>query len=218
MLTQREGLTFVVFVIVSSVMAFAHFNLVYSQPSLNPKIVHAGGGNSTHPLTAFVPQDINIKAGESITWDNPTPVAEPHSISFIKDARNFPDFAAPFTVQNSTNFQSSVPNSNSEPLFVPVPGQSPQTKTVVIVNSRAFIPVVIDSTGKNITYLAPNGNYTMSGTEQYLNSGWLWPVGQAPPGGPPLTKFTVGFEKPGAYGYVCNVHPWMTGKVIVGPE
>ncbi len=61
----------------------------------------------------------------------------------------------------------------------------------------------------------PNSNYTMDGTESYLNSGWLWPGGQSPPEGPPITKFTVTFEKPGTYTYVCNVHPWMTGSVTV---
>ena len=117
------------------------------------KIVAAGGGNSTSPLTIFVPYNIEIKAGESVTWNNPTPVAEPHSVTFMKDSKYFPAFVAPFQVPNSTEFQSLVPNSNAEPLIVPAPGESPQTKTVVTVNARAFIPVVLDSSGKNVTYL-----------------------------------------------------------------
>ena len=44
----------------------------------------------------------------------------------------------------------------------------------------------------------------MDGTESYINSGWLWPQGQVPPGAPPLTTFTVTFEKPGIYDYVCT--------------
>lgn len=32
---------------------------------------------------------------------------------------------------------------------------------------------------------------------------------------PPLTTFTVTFENPGTYDYVCAVHPWMTGSVEV---
>jgi plastocyanin len=55
----------------------------------------------------------------------------------------------------------------------------------------------------------------MDGTESYINSGWLWPQGQVPPGAPPLTTFTVTFEKPGIYDYVCTVHPWMTGSIEV---
>src|ERR671912_470545 len=108
--------------------------------------VEAGGGNSTAPLTVYVPQSIKIEAGQSVNWYNPTPV---------------------------------------------------------------------DSTGKNVTYLPPNANYTMDGTESYINSAWLWPQGQVPPGAPPLTTFTVTFENPGIYDYVCTVHPWMTGSVEV---
>ena len=52
----------------------------------------------------------------------------------------------------------------------------------------------------------------MDGTESYVNSGWLWPQGQVPPGAPPLT---ITFEEPGIYDYVCTVHPWMTGSVEV---
>lgn len=99
----------------------------------------------------------------------------------MKDSKYFPAFVAPFQVPNSTEFQSLDPNSNAEPLIVPAPGESPQTKNVVTVNARAFIPVVLDSSGKNVTYLPPNSNYTMDGTESYVNSGWLWPEGQAPP-------------------------------------
>jgi hypothetical protein len=55
------------------------------------------------------------------------------------------------------------------------------TKTVVTVNARAYIPTVLDSSGKNVTYLPPNSNYTMDGTESYVNSGWLWPEGKTLP-------------------------------------
>ena len=216
MLANKPQIIMIAIVVTSTLSMLTSINQVDGQTSEHsPKIVGAGGGNSTSPLTIFVPENIEIKAGESVTWNNPTPVAEPHSVTFMKDDKYFPAFVAPFHVANSTDFQSLDPNSNAEPLFVPVPGESPQTKTVVTVNARAFIPVVLDSSGKNVTYLAPNSNYTMVGTESYVNSGWLWPEGQAPPDGPPITKFTVEFEKPGTYSYVCNVHPWMTGKVTV---
>ena len=98
---------------------------------------------------------------------------------------------------------------------MPVPGETSQTKTVITVNARAYIPVVIDSTGKKVTYLPPNSNYTMDRTESYLNSGWLWPEGQSLPGGPQITKFTVTFEKPGTYTYMCKSYSdGMTGSVI----
>ncbi len=86
----------------------------------------------------------------------------------MKDNKYFPAFVAPFHVPNSTEFQSLDPNSNAQPLFVPVPGEKPQTKTVVTVNARAYIPVVIDSTGKKVTYLPPNSNYTRMGRRVIL--------------------------------------------------
>jgi hypothetical protein len=57
-----------------------------------------------------MPQNIEIKAGQSINWYNPTPVGE-----------------------------SSC----------------------------------IDSTGKNVTYLSLNANYTMDGTESYVNISYV---------------------------------------------
>ena len=189
--------------------------LTYAQPAgTATKLVHAGEGNGSTVVVAFVPPNIEIKAGESVTWDNPTSVAEPHSVTFLKDKKYFANFAAPFQVANSTEFKPLDAKSNAEPLFAPTQAGE-TTKTVISVNGRAFIPVVIDSTGKKVTYFQPNSNYTMDGTESYVNSGWLWPEGQAPPGSPPISKFTVTFEKPGTYSYLCNVHPWMTGSVIV---
>jgi plastocyanin len=178
--------------------------------------VEAGGGNTTSPLIVFVPQSIEIKAGQGINWYNPTPVGEPHSVTFLEDGRLFPTFAAPFAVPNSTEFKALIPSPNVEPLIVPNPPETePITKTVIIDNARAYNLTVIDSAGKNVTYLPLNANYTMDGTESYVNSGWIWPQGQVPPGAPPITTFSITFEKPGTYGYVCMVHPWMTGSVIV---
>jgi plastocyanin len=190
---------------------------VQQQQGNNTIRVEAGGGNSTAPLTVFVPQRIEIKAEQSVNWYNPTPVGEPHSVTFIKDNRLFPPFAAPFSVSNSTEFKALIPSPNVEPLIVPNPPGAPATtsKTVIVDNARAYNPVVIDSTGKNITYLPLNANYTMDGTESYLNSGWIWPQGQVRPGPPPITTFTVTFENPGIYDYVCTVHPWMTGSIVV---
>jgi plastocyanin len=40
--------------------------------------VAAGGGNTTAPWTIFVPQEIRIKAGDTVVWDNPTDGAAGH--------------------------------------------------------------------------------------------------------------------------------------------
>ena len=179
----------------------------------NTTRVEAGGGNSTDVKTVFVPQSIEIESGQTINWYNPTPVGEPHSVTFFKDNNLFPLFVAPFAVPASTEFDALMPGPNLEPLIIP--SNDTTTKTVVIGNARSLNPTVIDSTGQNVTYLPINANYTMDGTESYLNSGWIWPEGQNPPEAPPITDFTVTFENPGTYNYVCTVHPWMTGAVVV---
>lgn len=191
---------------------------VMAQTTNNDSVrVDAGGGNATAPLTVYVPQNAKIEVGQTITWINPTPVGEPHSVTFMKQSDLFPPFAAPFAVPSTTEFRALVPNPNVDPLIVPnPPGVDNATEqTVIIDNARAYNPTVIDSTGQNVTYMPLNSNYTMDGTESYVNSGWIWPEGQIPPGAPPITSFTVMFEEAGTYPYICTVHPWMTGTVEV---
>lgn len=203
--------------LLSSVVLLLVVNNVYiygQQENGTTKVVHAGEGNASAVIVAFVPHNIEINAGDSVQWINPTQVAEPHSVTFLEDKKYFADFVAPFVIDNSTDLKPLIPESNSEPVIVPSePGDT--TKSVVMVNARAILPVVIDSTGKKVSHIPPNSNYVMNGTESYVNSGWLWPEGLAPAGGPPISKFTVTFEEAGTYTYMCNVHPWMTGSVTV---
>jgi plastocyanin len=135
--------------------------------------VQAGGGNSTAPLTVFVPENIQVKAGESVTWDNPPTVGEPYTVTFVLDNKTMTNIVSPFAVPNSTQFAAIHPSSNNEPLKVPG-----QNNVVIAVNARSFIPTVIDSQGSVRHFAPPNAAYTMDGTEKYVNSGWLLPKGQ----------------------------------------
>lgn len=199
----------------AALATLSNLTLTYAQPTeTNTKFVHAGEGNATNIVFEFIPRDMVISVGESITWDNPNFYAEPHSVTFLEDVKYFPEFVVPFNVSDSSKFQPFDTKTSADPLFVPS-GSSETTKTVVMINARAYVPVVIDSSGKNVTYLEPNSNYNMGGSESYVNSGWIWPEGQAPPGAPPISKFTITFKEPGTYSYLCNVHPWMAGSVTV---
>jgi len=173
--------------------------------------VMAGTGGAVAPLTWFFPRDANIKVGETVVWYNPTSVAEPHTVTFLF-GNEMPALDAPFTVVgNSTEFAPLPPGSNAEP--VTIPGEN-GTNVVLAANARAWTSTVIGADG-NVTYLPPNGNYTITGTEQYVNSGMLWPEGQTPPGLPQTETFSVTFASEGTYDYLCVLHPWMTGHVNV---
>jgi plastocyanin len=227
MITIAGGLVFISSAPTNFQVALAQEEQQQQQvTSNNATMVEAGGSDAQ--WDDFVPQSIEINAGDSVTWQNPSPVLEPHTITFMTNDTLLPPLAAPFAVSNSTALQPLIPNANVEPLIVPLPQPNQQqlpsngssssqnnTITVMIDNARAYSPVVIDSTGQNVTYLPPNTSYTMAGSESYVNSGFLFPAEQLPPGVPPTTMFTVTFENPGTYDYLCALHPWMTGNVIV---
>jgi plastocyanin len=206
-------------------LTIMNISAVYAQEE-EVKEVQAGIGVGNAAIILFSPQQVQIKAGQSITWYNPTPVPEPHTVTFVlnnNDNKSYAaDLIAPFTVSSSTTTNSTqimpiIPNSNSEPLM------SPDNNAIIAVNKRAYNPVVVteDSTtgggggGKNVTYMKQNANYSMSGTEDYVNSGWLLPKGgeNLYPGSG--NTFTMTFQKTGTYDYLCIIHPYMTGRVIV---
>jgi plastocyanin len=109
----------------------------------NATRVKVGGGNSTDVKMAFIPQTIEIKAGQTINWYNPTPVEEPHSVTFFKDHNYFPPYIAPFAVPATATYDALIPNVNLEPLIVP--SNDTTTKTVIIANARSLNPTVVDS-------------------------------------------------------------------------
>src|SRR5919199_4279941 len=161
--------------------------------------VEAGRGNASAIIDHFFPQTAEIKVGQSITWYNPTQVAEPHTVTFALDDKTMTRPVAPFAINpSSTHFMSIPHDSNNEP--VKVPGKN---VTVVALNARSFIPTIIDSQGM-VKHFTPNSAYTMNGTEKYVNSGWLLPRGQeqAFPGSG--NTFTVTFQKAGTFNYACT--------------
>jgi plastocyanin len=177
--------------------------------------VAAGCGGPESVLIAYDPQNVTINAGQTVVWTNPTVVGEPHTVSFIRQQDYFAAIESPYLIANSTQLTPANPNEkNTEPFIIPGQNDTTTTNTIVVANKRATLPAVIDAQN-NVTYLPLNGNYTMTGDELYVNSGWIWPQGQTPPGLPPITSFSVTFENAGTYDYICVIHPWMTGQVIV---
>jgi plastocyanin len=176
--------------------------------------VEAGGGGPESMVTWFTPQNVTINAGETVVWINPTVVGEPHTVTFIRQEGYFANFESPYLIANGTELTPANPEEeNTEPLIIP--GQNGTANNIIVAaNARSTNPVVIDAQN-NVTYLPLNANYTMTGDELYVNSGWMWPEGQAPPGAPPIKSFSVTFANAGTYDYLCLVHPWMTGQIVV---
>jgi len=162
-------------------------------------------------LAIFVPQQIQVREVQSVTWDNPSAVAEPHTVKFVIDNKNMANLISPIgVVPKSTQFTGIAPNSNNEPLKAPGPNN-----VVIAVNARSCIPTVIDSQS-NAKHLPPqNAAYTMGGNEKYINSGWLVPKQQEQVFPGSSNTFTVTFEKAGIYNHICAVHPWMQGSVTL---
>lgn len=205
------------FVAIASVIAIAvtiHSSNTSSATPTPTEIVKvaAGGGNATAPWTVFVPQEARIRVGDTVTWYNPTEgVAEPHTVTFVLDNSTIAGIVSPLAISNKTEFTAMPPGSNNQPVLVP--GKDGMN-TLIAVNARTFNPVIIDSQGK-VQSMNPNANISITGNEKYVNSGWFLPnglEGQFPGSG---NTFTVTFESPGTYEYLCILHPWMRGSIIV---
>lgn len=193
------------YILVIGALYYEHANAISSNVS---------AGADGERWDKFIPQNVTINAGENVTWTNTMSVVEPHTVTFIKDKQMIPPLVAPFSVSNDTEFIPAVPSPNVEPTIIS-DDSNPNNKLVIVDNLRASSPVVIDNNRTDITYLQPNSNYSFVGNESYVNSGWMFPVGLVPPGAPPITSFTVTFENPGTYYYICVLHPWMSGTVMV---
>jgi plastocyanin len=189
---------------------FATPSFFLDNVSASDTMVSMGGNGSS--WDSISPKNIEIKVGDSVTWHNPMIVPEPHSVAFVRDPDYFPPPAIPFSISNITELKPVLPVPNIEPLVV---ANESGANAIVVDNARHYTPVTIDSTGSNVTYLEINQNYTMTGTEKFVNSGWMWPEGLAPPGVPQISTFTITFDSPGKYDYLCVIHPWMTGIVTV---
>lgn len=196
----------------NNILVFATSQPQMQQLQENKSVeIAAGGGNYTAPFTVYIPDRIEVNVGQPVNWYNPTEVGEPHTVTFVMDNSTMAGVVSPLSVSNATTFSALPPNSNNEPIIIP--GQD-GANTIIAVNARTFNPAVIDSSG-NVEFMNPNANYTMDGTEKYVNSGWFLPKGmeQEYPGAG--NTFTVTFEKPGTYNYICILHPWMTGSITV---
>ena len=195
-------------VAVTSSISFLSYNAEAIPPRTSTQ-VQVGGGNATWFFFGYNPQKVEIKAGATVIWKVPYSLtAEPHTVTFVFNNKTMTYRDAPFSVATATKFMSLPPSSNSQPIVNP--DNSRGMNTVILVNGRVFIPTLINSSG-NVNLSVPNANFTISGNELYVNSGWLLPKGNLPPG--TSNTFSITFERAGTCNYLCILYPWMAGTV-----
>ena len=172
----------------------------------------AGGGNATTPLNVYHPDEIMTNQSANIKWQNPTlGVQYPHTVTFIRADSNL---TIPKISFNLSNYSSLIDYKH----------QNAQNDQVAAVDLNTEILPTVISANDSITNLNPYGNiggdgarYNFTGTEKYVNSGFIWPEGHVPKGFANITSFTVQFENQGVYHFQCLIHPEMSGNVTVTP-
>lgn len=110
-------------------------NILLFASEANTRVAAGRNGSS---WDTFSPHTVLINAGDSVTWYNPTPVAEPHTVAFITIESYFPPLSAPFSMPNNTEIAPTITNPNVEPITLPAESNN-ETKTVLMDNARAWV-------------------------------------------------------------------------------
>jgi len=153
-------------------------------------IVLAGAGQDTVMVTAFFPQSIRIRAGDTLTWRNESD--QDHVVGFAQGST--PPGPTTSNVQGAPG--ERIPSAN-----VPVPGRP----GITMSNPARGFPNV----ESGATY---SGNTFVSSGRLQKDLDWA--------GVPVPDSFSLTFDTPGTYPYLCLVHPEnMSGTVeVVAPS
>lgn len=153
--------------------------------------VLAGFGQDTVDLLAFFPQDVRIRAGDTITWKQNSD--SPHNVAF------FGTFPGPGSGNRFLPPGELIPNAN-----LPIPGRP---------GVNQFNPV------SAFPFPGPEANGGTYSPGEFISSGRL--AGIPPtPGLEEIFSFSLTFDTPGTYPYICLTHAGnMRGTVeVVSPS
>lgn len=145
--------------------------------------VLVGAGQDTLQVFAFFPQNLRVRQGDTVTWR--LNADEIHTVSFVAGTRADP---AAGGIQNPIG-----PGGEFIPgFFVQAPPGAPGE---FMLNPQFAFPTRFPG--------APVETYSGTG---YFNSGIL--MNQPPaPGAPPNNTFSLTFDTPGVFPFLCLVHP-----------
>ena len=148
--------------------------------------VLVGAGERTAAINAFFPQRLNIRAGDTVTWKMNTE-GDPHSIIFT--------------------------DQPPEDDVIPVPGEGGSRGDTLfggggpgpsMLNPKILFPTRDEGTRSEV--------WRGSG---YITSGIMFPKLQQPPDIPLIDSFSLNFDRPGVYPYVCGMHDFHKGVIVV---
>jgi plastocyanin len=154
--------------------------------------VQAGAGQDTVELLAFLPEKVRIRVGDTVTWKFE---GDLHTVSFTAGTK-----PAGLVIPSS----QAPPGEVIPRAFLPVPGGP---EGVTMVNPLWVFP----------TRKADQPMEKYSGTG-FVNSGIMSRTALFP-GTPPIQTFSVTFDTPGTFQYLCLLHQefGMRGTVEVVP-
>jgi plastocyanin len=154
--------------------------------------VQAGAGQDTVDLLAFLPEKLRIRVGDTVTWKFE---GDLHTVTFTTGTK-----PAGLVIPTS----QAQPGEVIPRVFLPVPG-APQG--VNMMNPLLVFP----------TRKADQPVEKYSGTG-FVNAGMMSKT-TVFPGTPPIQTFSVTFDMPGTFQYVCLLHQefGMRGTVEVAP-
>jgi plastocyanin len=155
-------------------------------------IVLAGAGQDTVDLLAFLPEKVRIRVGDTVTWKMEGDI---HTVSFITGAK-----PAGLVIPSS----QAPPGEVLPRIPLPVPGGPEE---VTMMNPLLVFP----------TRKADQPVEKYSGTG-FVNAGMMSKT-TVFPGTPPIQTFSVTFDTPGTFQYLCLLHQefGMRGTVEVIP-
>jgi plastocyanin len=77
--------------------------------------IKVGGGNATYPFMGYNPQKVQAKTGDTIVWNAVSPIAEPHTVSFVLDNKTMTAPDVPFAASTLPQLSALPPGSNGQP-------------------------------------------------------------------------------------------------------
>ena len=141
--------------------------------------VQAGAGQDTVEILAFLPEKVRVRVGDTVTWKFEGDI---HTVTFATGTK-----PAGLIIPSS----QAPPGEVIPRVFLPVPGAPPG---VNMMN-----PVLVYPTRKADQ---PVEEYNGTG---YVNSGMMSKTTLFP-GTPPIQTFSVTFDTPGTFQYLCLLH------------